>query len=841
MKVVVPGFTGVNKLLAPQRLQDHEAQVAVNCDFRSLDLRPFPTDLVEAYGTTGPVTEASVFQFDDTHFIIENEDRSFARSPTFFADSSTDPRVFTQDETAGVTDTAWVKQVTVDDLTTTGFTQSYTINAAAKRLGVPKPANLEAPNYDAQTGSVLQYIRASYRGDTFFEVDGAAYAAVEKGDRLLVEGAFGFPTNQVTVTKKIVSLENEFGIQKGYIFVKDAELDWKNIRLKVVDGKTDIRFVKSGHNLQSGDQIIVAHRKYVASKTDPSTSPTGVPQPAKWPTGHPFVHSSGVVTYAQICEVDEVFSDYFTVLYYNQSGDLVPLELTEASGNTTYLIKKYALVSRDGYGFTEFSDHVVGGAGPMIDVFLDAKKVYQAKILYDAADNDDEPIGEWTNADTADVIRDRAYCVTFVNTFGDESEPSNPGNIITVAPGAPVTFTKGSLPLVALYTENALANYATIEKLRLYRTDDTGQFRLVRTEDLETNPLTVAAITALATDTTTAFVDTVPDRDLGEPLPTTGWAVPPVGLHSLANTPNGVVVGSKGRTVLGSVPFAPYAFPIANRVAADYDVVGLVPTSAGIVAITTGMPYLVVGENPETWGMQKLEYPYGCLSRRSIVDMGEIAIYASADGLVAVSGANVQILTKGLMAKSHWQGYAPATIIAGQVEGRYVASYIPVGGSTRKGFMYDPATEAFTDLGTEASPFNFLAFYNYLPKDNLYMIAPDGTVSRFGSGPGLKDYYWKSKWFHSPIPELMGVAQIMFTSAVLAGRSLTFTLWGFDNNAVTLIYTATTASGAIAGNRPFRLPYAGVGRYSAFQIELSGNQPVGTVVVARVMDELKED
>jgi hypothetical protein len=34
--------------------------------------------------------------------------------------------------------------------------------------------------------------------------------------------------------------------------------------------------------------------------------------------------------------------------------------------------------------------------------------------------------------------------------------------------------------------------------------------------------------------------------------------------------------------------------------------------------------------------------------------MGEFAIYASPDGLVAIAGANVEILTKSIMTRAQW-------------------------------------------------------------------------------------------------------------------------------------------------------------------------------------------
>jgi hypothetical protein len=412
--------------------------------------------------------------------------------------------------------------------------------------------------------------------------------------------------------------------------------------------------------------------------------------------------------------------------------------------------------------------------------------------------------------------------VTFVNSFGDESEPSNPTETFEVAPKSKVTFAAGSLPVESANAATPVAQYDTPTKIRLYRTDELGNWRFV--------------VDIPWANRANEYVDTKPDTELAEPLSTTGWSAPINGLRGIVNCPNGVVAGYRGRTIFGSVPYAPYAWPVANQVATDYDVVGLVPTSAGLVVVTKGMPSILIGDNPETWSMQKLEYPQGCVARRSIVDMGEFAMYASPDGLVAIAGANVEILTKTIMTREQWQAYNPSSLIAAQVEGRYIASY--ESGGTRKGFIYDPQTQSFTDLTLDA-----VAFANDLLEDKLLMWGTDGQIREWNQNTAtFKPYTWHSKWFQLPIPEIMGVAQIFTTTVDLTGRSLTFRLHGFDNNQSVLIYEISTASSpnAILGNRPFRLPYVAPGRFTAFKVTLEGSIPVGTVMLGRVMDELKE-
>jgi hypothetical protein len=223
--------------------------------------------------------------------------------------------------------------------------------------------------------------------------------------------------------------------------------------------------------------------------------------------------------------------------------------------------------------------------------------------------------------------------------------------------------------------------------------------------------------------------------------------------------------------------------------------------------------------------------------------MGEFAIYASPDGLVAVSGANVQLLTKPVMTREQWQTYLgyvgdKSTLNAAQVEGRYLATYTDSLGA-KKGFIYDPQTQSFTDLTLDA-----VAFCNDLVTDVLLILSKaDGKIYGWNQDiAAFKAYKWTSKWFQLPIPELMGVAQIFTTRVDLTGRTLKFVLHGYDNNAAVKIYEISTSTSpdAILGNRPFRIPYVAPGRFTAFQITLEGSIPVGTVMVGRVMDEMKE-
>lgn len=814
MRITVPGFSGVVRITAPQRLEDHQAQVAVDCDFRSGDLRPYYGDKASTTytGTFSAADPSSMFLYDQGALIVEPNDISFARSPVFFSDNlGNDKRVFYADNN----DTGDYPKV-IETFSGTGR-----IPASANRLGVPKPNKIgeDAIDLEEQSGTLATLHTTTFEdGWVSLRRSDVEGGNLKKGDKILLE-APGFVLGQPYRIKSLQLIGTESSATHYQVYLEGDKRKWKLGTLNLTKGETTIQFVLSGHGFQTDDLVFFSHNKQT---TGSMVLPAG--------------HNLPSANMSRPFRVLNATYDRFELQFYDGGwttfGLNTPWSLASGtfdSGGET-IRKKVALLA----SYTlPFPDEALPTVALSSNSPGDTSFYGVAEIQYDVKKIE----AHWYNAATADVVADRSYCVTFVNSFGDESEPSLPTDTMTVVPGSPVTFNAKSIPTAA----TGLDKYKEPKEIRLYRTDALGTFRLVTTDSMDPdttktnriNFLTAKAINTAGTGV--IFTDTFLDSELGEPLATAGWSVPSVGMHGLVNCPNGVVAGHRGRTIFGSVPYAPYAWPILNQVATDYDVVGLVPTSAGLVVVTKGMPAILIGDNPANWTMQKLEYPQGCVARRSIVDMGEFAMYASPDGLVAITGANVEILTKPILTREQWQAYNPSTITAAQVEGRYIATY--VSGGSRKGFIYDPQTQSFTDLTLTA-----VAFCNDLLADVLLMLDTDGKIYEWNQNTAaFKPYHWISKWFQLPIPELMGVAQIFTTTVNLTGKTLKMTLWGYDNNQIVKIYEISTTSSpdAILGNRPFRLPYVVPGRFSAFEVELEGSIPVGTVMVGRTMDEMK--
>ena len=155
---------------------------------------------------------------------------------------------------------------------------------------------------------------------------------------------------------------------------------------------------------------------------------------------------------------------------------------------------------------------------------------------------------------------------------------------------------------------------------------------------------------SLATASTT---DNLNNDQLAELIPSTFHIAPPdddsttypngqmLGLTAMAN---GVFAGFTGKRICFSEPFLPHAWPVAFRITLEEEIVGIAMAGQMLFIATKGTPYLAAGTDPQSMSVVRMEAAQACLNKESLVDMGSLAIYASPDGLIGVSGSEIVIL-----------------------------------------------------------------------------------------------------------------------------------------------------------------------------------------------------
>lgn len=227
----------------------------------------------------------------------------------------------------------------------------------------------------------------------------------------------------------------------------------------------------------------------------------------------------------------------------------------------------------------------------------------------------------------------RSYVYTNVTHLGEESAPSPPSELVTLA--------VNNILGVSGF-DDPPDNHRRITHRRLYRaatgSGDT-EFLLVAELDVGTSQ----------------YDDNVDDSALGEPLPSADWAEPNPALTGIVMHPCGSIAGFYDNVVAVSEPGQCHAWPEDYRVFLDSQVVGLSVLGTSIIALTTGVPYVITFAHPRQMAPRRTAILHPCLDKRAIVNTGNEVLYPSPNGLVRIGTDGAVNLTESHYTREDWQ------------------------------------------------------------------------------------------------------------------------------------------------------------------------------------------
>ena len=397
------------------------------------------------------------------------------------------------------------------------------------------------------------------------------------------------------------------------------------------------------------------------------------------------------------------------------------------------------------------------------------------------------PVGETDDTSTDDETR--YYVHTYVSAKGEEGPPSGASAEVNIPiPGSSIVL---KLPAVE-------SNNNNITLRRIYRsatTDSSSGWYLV-------------GETAIASGT---FTDTLTTDQLGAELETEDYLPPPSTMRGLCLMANGIAAGFDGNTVLFSGAYLPYAWPEANRLTTEEDVVAICPIGTSLVVGTQGYPYIMAGVSPASITSQKIALQQACISKRSMVAVEGIVLYASPDGLMGVGESSAALATEQILSRDQWLAMHPSTLRAWAFEGKYI------GLTDNTGFIYDPKTNDFRTITD-----SWAAAYNDMKADALF-IAKGTTLYTWNTGTNLS-VTWRSKQF-------IRLPGMSYTCCRITSDDITKI--GF-NLYVDGVLKQTIAVGSVP-NKAFRLPAI---RGDAWELEVTGTAQVHRITLATSMQEL---
>lgn len=416
-----------------------------------------------------------------------------------------------------------------------------------------------------------------------------------------------------------------------------------------------------------------------------------------------------------------------------------------------------------------------------------------------------------------------SYVYTLVGANGEESAPSNPSAIVSYVEGQPRY----------VVVEPTTESNVNIAFKRIYRTATGAN----NTEFLFVDEILY---------TQSSYIDTKSDAELGEVIVTENHYPPPnddASLHpsgplrSLVQHPQGFLVGHTGNTLCFSEPYLPHAWNPNNQLTTKQDIVGIVSGANGIVVGTKGSPYLCTGNTPDSMDLYQLQAEYATASARSMVELNGAVFYASPDGIVAVDGNNVMLMTENIFNKDQWAEYAPSTITAFAYGDRYIGFYTY--GDTKAGFVLDPKSSAFYDLdwyaygGHVASDNTLYLIRNYNQDHNQITAFEQGAAGSANNADGQASGTEPFSYETGKIPLHDGI-QFAYIKIVATKASYVTITVTVDNN-ILANYPVTWMG--VYGELVLPLP-SGM-RGAVFSVAISGDTTLESITLAETREELE--
>ena len=295
--------------------------------------------------------------------------------------------------------------------------------------------------------------------------------------------------------------------------------------------------------------------------------------------------------------------------------------------------------------------------------------------------------------------------------------------------------------------------------------------------------------------TNDSFTDDFNHLNLVDILLTDEFDPPEATMTGLSLVQNNMVAGFFDNQLCFAEPGKPWAWPLKYRVTFEHDIVAIEVVGGYLIVLTDTYAYRVAGNDPLTLSVARIDTPYPCLSKRSVVNMGYGVLYATYGGLALWSPKGLSLATKYIHDWDTWDDEIdPTTIVGHFFDNKYFGSY--TGGSflfeqdEKIGGYYVTAGHQFNSAWTDVSD-NSL----YTSSDTL------GSITEWGSTSSpLRSMEWKSKTIVTKDYINLGAARVIADYTVTTEDAAAYSTY---NTGVPIYNTAIWAEsqqlGAING------------------------------------------
>lgn len=389
---------------------------------------------------------------------------------------------------------------------------------------------------------------------------------------------------------------------------------------------------------------------------------------------------------------------------------------------------------------------------------------------------------------SADPQKQGAFVVTYETDIGEESAPSYATNVFDYNNNDSIQI--GNIPVSGSSYVVARHVYLAVD----------GDYYLIDTINNNTS-------------TTTSFQ--IRDDEIDHILESQNYYPPPDDLRGLVDMGNGVLAGYTNDLDSGVVhmcePYQPHAWPFEYRFKVRNKIRALAQGTFGMVALTEGKPVLFVGSTPDVVTDEPLALHQAIVNPRAVTGVGGLVVYASPDGLVAVSGEGAKLLTDGVYTREQWRALFDLDNIQLNAYENHV--FIYDGTTTRLFSLARGDIQRYTAIVPTASLYDEV-------DDALYYVEGD-YLRQFNAGLNDQTFTWRG----AELP-------------VVGANPLNSIRVDADAYPITIGYDADgkSASKVVTSRKPARID--STGRKRKVTLSVSGDSRVSRLQVAGSIGEL---
>lgn len=231
-------------------------------------------------------------------------------------------------------------------------------------------------------------------------------------------------------------------------------------------------------------------------------------------------------------------------------------------------------------------------------------------------------------------------------------------------------------------------------------------------------------------------------------LANTTWDYEPApdDLWSIQSFRGGQLLGLSGNTVRASIKNVFHAWPKRYAIRFYGNAQTLVAGKSVAYVLTDEAPLVMripAGcDGPQCFLSKQIDRALPVANQRSAAIYGDTVIYATYDGLVALTGEEWKYFPQ--WSRRHWRALRPDAIIGVVHNDAY---FFTNGGKTYRLSLREEATQALTEITT---PGKVLSFYE--SSRGYLLIGTDAGIYKWNEGPGYKTAKWqRTNAAHGPI------------------------------------------------------------------------------------------